>query len=95
MSHEILKCLVRSKLRIEVGYGLEGALPDILAKNIIDTVITPSFKNGDYDTGIVQGVTSIMQATFGEYTAKATPRGNSFSGDPLVAFLIVIVVFFL
>ncbi len=82
------------KLRIEVGYGLEGALPDILAKNIIDTVITPSFKNGDYDTGIVQGVTAIMQATFGEYTAKATPRGNSSSGAPWMVFLIVIVVFF-
>jgi uncharacterized protein len=82
------------KLRIEVGYGLEGALPDILAKNIIDTVITPSFKNGDYDTGIVKGVTAIMQATFGEYKANATPVSHLLSGDSLLLMFFFIVAFF-
>jgi uncharacterized protein len=81
------------KLRIEVGYGLEGDLPDILAKNIIDTVITPSFKSGDYDTGIVKGVTAIMQATFGEYKANTTPVNHSFSFGSIESILIFVFVF--
>ncbi len=55
------------KLRIEVGYGLEGALPDILAKDIIDTKITPAFKQEDYDKGVTEGVRAIEQVTKGEY----------------------------
>lgn len=81
------------KLRIEVGYGLEGALPDILAKNIIDTAITPSFKNGDYDTGIVKGVTAIMQATFGEYKASAAPVNHSVSFGSIETIFLFIFIF--
>ena len=44
------------KLRIEVGYGLEGALTDVTAKRIIDEVITPKFRNGDFGGGISDGV---------------------------------------
>ena len=90
----LLVAVTDHKLRIEVGYGLEGALPDILAKNIIDTAITPSFKNGDYDTGVVKGVTAIMQATFGEYTVNATPASRSLSGDSLLVIFFFIVAFF-
>lgn len=63
------------KMRIEVGYGLEGAIPDALAGNIIETRIAPSFKAGNYDEGVTQGVTAIMQASQHEYTAqKAEPN---------------------
>jgi uncharacterized protein len=70
------------KLRIEVGYGLEGALPDILAKNIIETQITPAFKDGNYQLGILQGVYAIAEATKGEYiaardTTKSFPQMSS------------------
>src|ERR1700694_1968921 len=49
------------KLRIEVGYGLEGALTDVTSKRIIDEIITPSFRNGDFAGGISAGVTQITR----------------------------------
>lgn len=49
------------KLRLEVGYGLEGAIPDAIAKRVIAETITPYFKNGDFSGGIDAGVTQLMQ----------------------------------
>ena len=60
------------KLWIEVGYGLEGALPDARAKRIIEDEITPNFKNGNYDGGLQAGVNAILQSVRGEY--KGTGR---------------------
>jgi uncharacterized protein len=54
------------KLRIEVGYGLEGALTDVTSKRIIDEVITPRFKSGDFAGGISEGVTRILGVVDGE-----------------------------
>jgi len=54
------------KLRIEVGYGLEGALPDIRASHIIQDRITPEFKQGKYYEGIDSGVDGISAAIHGE-----------------------------
>jgi uncharacterized protein len=54
------------KLRIEVGYGLEGALNDVTAKRIIDEVITPKFRNGDFAGGISDGVNRILSVVDGE-----------------------------
>lgn len=59
------------KLRIEVGYGLEGAVPDITAKSIIDNYITPNFKEGNYYRGIDDGTDAIIRAAAGEYKAPA------------------------
>lgn len=59
------------EVRIEVGYGLEGALPDALAHRIIQDDILPAFRAGDYTTGIQRGVTAIISATKGEYTASS------------------------
>jgi len=50
-------------ISIQTGYGLEGSLPDITAKHIIDDEIVPSFKNGDYYEGISKGIHAIIQAT--------------------------------
>src|SRR5437868_3806657 len=44
------------KLRIEVGYGLEGTLTDVVSSRIIRNVITPAFKAGDFDKGVTEGV---------------------------------------
>jgi len=55
------------KMRIEVGYGLEGALPDAIARRIIDDEIAPHFKRGDYSSGLTAGVAAILAATRGEY----------------------------
>jgi uncharacterized protein len=55
------------KLRIEVGYGLEGVLPDITANRIIQNEIVPRFRSGDYAGGIEAGVDAMIAATKGEY----------------------------
>jgi uncharacterized protein len=52
--------------RIEVGYGLEGALPDAIANRIIDETMIPLFKQGQYFAGLSAGVTQIMQVVDGE-----------------------------
>jgi uncharacterized protein len=55
------------KMRIEVGYGLEGVLPDALAHRIQEEEILPRFRSGDYAGGIEAGVTAMVAATKGEY----------------------------
>jgi uncharacterized protein len=55
------------KVRIEVGYGLEGRLTDLLTGRIIDNEITPRFKAGDFEGGIIAGVTAMVEAVRGEY----------------------------
>jgi uncharacterized protein len=62
------------KVRMEVGYGLEGALPDATAKRIIDERITPAFREGRYAAGLEAGVDAILAATRGEYTAPPPPK---------------------
>lgn len=53
-------------LRIEVGYGLEGALPDVTAKRIVSDVITPYFRQGDYYGGLSAGIERIIGVIEGE-----------------------------
>lgn len=62
------------KVRIEVGYGLEGALPDGLAGQIIRRNILPAFKEDDYPGGIKSGINGILQAVVGEYKAEPITR---------------------
>lgn len=59
------------KMRIEIGYGLEGTFSDITAKDILENEVKPSFKEKNYYRGIDRGTNAIMQATAGEYTAPA------------------------
>ena len=84
------------KTRIEVGYGLEGAIPDITASSIVDNDLVPNFKDGDYYRGFDEAITSLGKAAAGEYNEKRN-RGNSDEGFPwggiiLVAFVILFVV---
>ncbi len=70
------------RVRIEVGYGLEGSLPDALAKRIIDEQITPRFRAGDFDGGLTAGVQSMIAATKGEYKGSGrTVAERHFSGE--------------
>ena len=79
------------KLRIEVGYGLEGTLTDAVASRIIRNVITPQFKAGDFDKGIAEGVDAIIATLEGKPAgANAAPAASEasseflhFSGPPL------------
>jgi uncharacterized protein len=79
------------KLRIEVGYGLEGALNDATAKRIIDDVITPRFRNGDFAGGIAAGIERIVGVIEGEPLPAPAPRtnsGSSSSFDPFNPFVL-------
>jgi len=79
------------KLRIEVGYGLEGALNDVTAKRIIDEIITPKFRNGDFAGGISDGVDRIIGIIEGEPLPAPAPRqssGSSHNFDPLNPFVL-------
>ena len=77
------------KIRIEVGYGLEGRLTDLLAGRIIDNEISPKFKQGDFDGGIVAGVVGIAEAVRGEYTGTGkTSRGKKKSNPFGFLFLL-------
>ena len=55
------------KMRIEVGYGLEGVLTDAIAGRILDKIVVPSFKEEDYDGGIEKGIDAIIAVVTGEY----------------------------
>jgi uncharacterized protein len=79
------------KLRIEVGYGLEGALTDALSSSIINNEVTPRFKAGQIFQGIDAGVSAIMAATRGEYKAPkkrgGPPRSSSWGSFwPILLF---------
>ena len=67
----IIAAIDDRKIRIEVGYGLEGAIPDITTASIISNDIAPNFKEGNYYRGIDQAVESIAKAAVGEYKVKA------------------------
>ncbi len=83
------------KLRIEVGYGLEGTLPDVLAGTIIRNDIAPRFRKGDFYGGVLAGLRGIAAATRGEYKAAPTRRrgrrrGGSLGGLGYVALLFLL-----
>ena len=80
------------KIRIEVGRGLEGRLTDLLAGRIIDLVITPRFKRGDFDGGVMAGVSALIDATRGEFKAEGRPPAKQTRG--LHSFLVFLVAFF-
>jgi uncharacterized protein len=69
------------KLRIEVGYGLEGVLPDAIASRIIREVITPRFRSGDFAGGIEAGVEAILKVTRGEPLPEQARRAPGPAGS--------------
>lgn len=64
------------KIRIEVGYGLEGELTDAISSNIINAVITPDFKRAQFDQGVLDGTRAIIAALGGEYQMQQEPAGR-------------------
>lgn len=79
------------KMRIEVGYGLEGALPDAISNSILRNETAPHFKRGDYYQGISSGLSAIKAAVKGEYKAK--PRGSRGGGIFSILVWIVVIIF--
>jgi uncharacterized protein len=80
------------KIRIEVGYGLEGAIPDITTASIIRNDIVPSFKTGDYYHGIDAATSSIAKAAVGEYKVarQKDPKGKG--RGSIITFLIILAI---
>ena len=89
----ILAAINDHKLRIEVGDGLEGAIPDITAKQIIDNEITPNFRQGNYYRGLDRAVDALVKAAAGEYKATERPVGRSRPGGGGGNFLGILIVF--
>ena len=75
------------KLRIEVGYGLEGSLTDVTAHRIIDEVITPDFRLGDFAGGISKGVDRIIGVIDGEPLPPPAQKTSSGPGSDWSSFL--------
>lgn len=92
----IVVALGDRKISMQTGYGLEGALPDIITKRIIDNEIKPYFKEGDYYSGLDAGTTAIIKYTKGEYKndnpkAKAS-KNNAGSGIFILIIIIVVII---
>jgi uncharacterized protein len=99
------------RLRIEVGQGREGDLPDAYARRIIDDVITPAFKQGDYPRGVLAGIDAIVERTdpgayplYGSsYTSERDPQAGyadsaapkGFAGWVRVVFIVIMICFLL
>jgi uncharacterized protein len=81
------------KIRIEVGYGLEGTLTDLQAGRIIRNVILPKFKQGNFDQGVIDGVSAMIQTVKGEYTAPQSRSGKK-QDDPFGLLAMLIFFFF-
>ena len=81
------------KARIEIGAGLEGALPDATASYIVRNEMIPFFKEGDYFGGISAGVDAITKTTAGEYKIKPEKKdqGKKFNGFSLIIIILFIV----
>ncbi|MDD3355081.1 YgcG family protein, partial [Zoogloea sp.] len=69
--------------RVEVGRGLEGALPDAIAKRIISDVVTPHFRQGDFAAGVVAGVTALDVRVRGEELPLPAETSGTSAGDDL------------
>lgn len=76
-------------VRIEVGYGLEGTLTDLLCGRIIREIILPNFKAGRFDAGFQQAVDAIVTAVQGEYTGTGRLPGQESTSSPIGPLLMV------
>lgn len=82
------------KVRIQTGYGVEGFLPDAITKRIIDNIIVPAFKQGQYYEGLDQATNAIMKLGAGEYT-NDQPSGDNGGGGAALGFVFLVVIFLL
>jgi len=90
------------KMFIQVGYGLEGALPDATCFDITERRIKPHFRSGDYEGGLAEGIDSILKAARGEYKGtgqtvrdRQRDNGRMFAPNLLLFFFFFMLLFFL
>jgi uncharacterized protein len=85
------------KVRIEVGYGLEGAIPDIVASDIIEKDLKPAFQQNNYYAGFNKATDDLSRAAVGEYKVKRAQGANGGGGGSILKFVLIlgVVLFFL
>lgn len=91
----IVVALGDRKVSIQTGYGLEGALPDVITKRIIENEIKPSFKEGNYYGGLDAGTTAIIKYTKGEYkndNPRATQKSGGTGSIAIIVIIIIIII---
>lgn len=84
------------RLRIETGYGLEGALPDVLCHQIIENLVVPAFKAGEYSKGITAGVQAIVGRIAKEYQVQITGQEEqnfSSKGKEEIPWIFILPIF--
>jgi uncharacterized protein len=88
------------KVRIEVGYGLEGKLTDATSRVIVDRDMLPAFRRGDYNAGVLAGAASVLAVLGGDVSAGASDANSNtaqsnqgqFPWGPLVIFVIFMII---
>lgn len=93
----ILAAIEDRKIRIETGYGLEGAVPDIIANHIIQEDIAPNFRSGNYFEGLKSASASLIKAAAGEYKApdgygNRRNKGGKDIGTVIFVAIIIIII---
>lgn len=88
----VLIAMDERKSRIEVGYGLEGAIPDVTARNILDNSVTPNFKEGNYYRGLDEATDNIIKAAAGEYKAPANYGNKKKKGGGLISVIVFVII---
>jgi uncharacterized protein len=81
------------KISIQVGYGLEGALPDVVAFDIRSRHINPHFRNGDYERGLAEGIDLICKAIRGEYKGDGKTNLERTSGKVGGGHILALIIF--
>jgi uncharacterized protein len=79
-------------IRIHVGYGLEGAIPDFIAGRVIDNIIKPEFKTGQYGKGLNDGVDALIALAAGEFVFDEKDRNKNASHLPTWIIVVVIII---
>ncbi len=87
----LIKPTKKNALYIEVGYGLEGAIPDISAKHVIEDIIAPRFKQGAFYQGVDEGTDVLMKMAVGEYKTPRKKKGPG-GGSRLVLIILFIIL---
>ena len=77
---------------IAVGYGLEGAIPDVTADAILENELIPSFREGNYFEGFIKTVDALKRASAGEYKQKRKKRNSPEVGIPTIIFVIILIL---
>jgi len=96
----VLVALEDRKMTIQTGYGVEGALPDVVANQIIENDMKPNFRESKYYAGLDAAVNDIIKYTKGEYKADESTKKSKRSGEGggpggFIIIIIIIVVIFL